>query len=464
MSTGIDSGNNYEVEVLESEENVAYGTVGRSKTASKEDGSVSATKSSQFTKTEKILILTISIQSLLLLIAIVTVTLSYSKCMEVNKSALNLPRVHAAKTACHCNISVLENSLDNLGTETRKKLQEFSKYKASVTKNIFDLNNFQEALTEELKLLRSGTSKLIGNVNNFTRVINSQLEIFKEEHVHHVTNLTYSSDIQIKTFKMQVMDYIQTYHVFDSCEELMNLSIPFSPGVYRIRSFNCSSIAKYCSNITVFSCNGVLGHWKRLAYLNTNEDNSSHCPDGFEIRNDTYNPLLCRRTNTNAGCSSVIYPSNGVSYSQVCGTVRVHSAGTPDGFGNFYIRKEPTLNQVYVDGLGIMFGDSPNRKHIWTYAFATLLGIADRNRCYICDNDKESYVGIHYTCVTEHCSSFSSCSHDTPWHGLPCVGNETFYRQLSESTTDNIEMRVCRDQGRRDEDILFSFVEIFVSQ
>ena len=48
MSTGIDSGNNYVVDVLESEEKVAYGTVGRSKTASKEDGSVLATKSSQF--------------------------------------------------------------------------------------------------------------------------------------------------------------------------------------------------------------------------------------------------------------------------------------------------------------------------------------------------------------------------------------------------------------------------------
>ena len=133
--------------------------------------------------------------------------------------------MHAAKTSCHCNISVLENSLDNLGTETRKGLQEVSKDKATfknnVTKNKFDLNNFQEALTEELKLLRSGTSKLIGNVNNFTRVINSQLEIFKEEHVHHVTSLTYSSDIQIITFKMQVVDYIQTFYVFDTCEELM---------------------------------------------------------------------------------------------------------------------------------------------------------------------------------------------------------------------------------------------------
>ena len=56
-----------------------------------------------------------------------------------------------------------------------------------MTKNIFHLNNFQEALTEELNLLRSGTSKLNGNVKNFTGVINSQLEIIKERHVHHVT-------------------------------------------------------------------------------------------------------------------------------------------------------------------------------------------------------------------------------------------------------------------------------------
>ena len=75
-----------------------------------------------------------------------------------------------------------------------------------------------------------------------------------------------------------------------------------------------------------------------------------------------------------------------------------------------------------------------------------------------------TYVGFHYACVTEHCSNAYSCFPDTPWHGLPCVGNETFYRQLSESTTDNIEMRVCRDQDRSDEDILISLVEIFASQ
>jgi len=55
------------------------------------------------------------------------------------------------------------------------------------------------------------------------------------------------------------------------------------------------------------------------------------CPSGFEIRPNTPTSL-CRRTSTSAGCSSVIYPSNGMLYSQVCGTVRVHQQETPDGF------------------------------------------------------------------------------------------------------------------------------------
>jgi len=33
---------------------------------------------------------------------------------------------------------------------------------------------------------------------------------------------------------------------------------------------------------------------------------------------------------------------------------------------------------------------------------------------------------------------------------------------LREPTGENIEIRVCRDQGRGDEDILVTFVEIFV--
>ena len=235
--------------------------------------------------------------------------------------------------------------------------------------------------------------------------------------------------------------------------------------MYSIRSGN-SSIKKYCSTTTITnSCNGIPGGWKRISYLNT-DTNPVSCPDGFEVRNDTSTPFLCRRMNTTAGCSSVIYPSNGTSYSQVCRTVRVHPAGTPDGFSshnNQIPRNSQSVNQNYVDGVSLTYGDSSNRNHIWTYTAATAVG-DNRSGCGNCNNNKPNIPGTNFTCTNAYCSNANTCFPNTLWgsEAQQCLGNETFYRQLSESTADNIEMRVCRDEPRSNEDILISFVELFV--
>ena len=42
--------------------------------------------------------------------------------------------------------------------------------------------------------------------------------------------------------------------------------------------------------------------------------------------------------------------------------------------------------------------------------------------------------------------------HDPPW----------FHKQLSDLTTDDIEMRVCTDQGTDDENVYIEMVEIYV--
>ena len=97
-------------------------------------------------------------------------------------------------------------------------------------------------------------------------------------------------------------------HCFNSSEELGNVSLLFPSGVYRVTSYNCSFIHKYCSTNTAFSCSGVSGNWRRIAYLNTNE-NPVSCPDNFEVRDPNSNPAHCRHTNINRGCNSVIYPS-----------------------------------------------------------------------------------------------------------------------------------------------------------
>ena len=48
------------------------------------------------------------------------------------------------------------------------------------------------------------------------------------------------------------------------------------------------------------------------------------------------------------------------------------------------------------------------------------------------------------------------------WNENECVGTTTFYRQLPQPTSDDIEMRVCRDEDRSNEDFLLTFIEIYV--
>ena len=131
------------------------------------------------------------------------------------------------------------------------------------------------------------------------------------------------------------------------------------------------------------------------------------CPPNFEVRDPISNPPLCRRTATTQGCNSVTYPSNGTSYSQVCGTVRVHPEGTPDGFDHF------NDDSVYVDGVYLTYGDSSNRNHIWTYTAATTVDSNTRG-CDQCNYLKPSNIpGTNFTCTTAHCSDANNCYPDT---------------------------------------------------
>ena len=52
------------------------------------------------------------------------------------------------------------------------------------------------------------------------------------------------------------------------------------------------------------------------------------------------------------------------------------------------------------------------------------------------------------------CGQDSTCCsfHNPPW----------FHKQLPQPTTDDIEMRVCRDEEQEDEDIPIAYVEIYV--
>ena len=322
---------------------------------------------------------------------------------------------------------------------------------------LMKLNDMVKLLTSNMNALERKFSEHLNTISNNTT---TELQNLNKEVVEEIMNASDISLTTINTLTDRLASGIRGLHIFDSCAAVSAFPIQLPSGMYYIRSGD-SIKHEYCS--FAFSCNSIPGKWRRIAYLNTSNE---PCPDRFEVRSDTSNPPLCRRLHTSAGCSSVIYPSNGMSYSQVCGTVRIHPAGTPDGFAshnNQVPRNGQLMNQNYVDGVSLTYRSRPDRKLIWTYTAAVLVR-DDSIGCGICNIKRPIFSGANFTCTTAHCNDANNCYPDILWgnEAQQCIGNETFYRQLSESSTDNIEMRVCRDQDRSDEDILLSLVEIYV--
>ena len=199
----------------------------------------------------------------------------------------------------------------------------------------------------------------------------------------------------------------------------------------------------------------------RVAELDTTS--SSHqCPSG--LTNRTYGDIrTCVRSLSEAGCTSVMYATANINYSSVCGRIIAYQFGTTDAFQN---QENSDINSPYVDGVSLTHGDP--RQHIWTFAAALHRNGTSASDCP-CQGGQlpPSFVGSDYFCESGSVEppiidifypnplwdgTGCSCCNDTPW----------FYKQLPQPTTDDIEMRVCRDHIASAEDIAIQVVEIYV--
>ena len=133
-----------------------------------------------------------------------------------------------------------------------------------------------------------------------------------------------------------------------------------------------------------------------------------------------------------------------------------------------------------MDGVSLTVGNP--RRHVWTFAAALgEISIDPRLICPCINTDRASqatpptaFVGNDYFCDTgsERRSQPNVFYSDDPlWDGAGCEHQNMccsfnnppwFYKQLPEPTTDNIEMRVCRDEVVSNEDILIEVIEIYV--
>ena len=255
-------------------------------------------------------------------------------------------------------------------------------------------------------------------------------------------------------------------HPAASCKDIPSSS---PSGHYWIQSTSTGyATMEYCQMSPPCSCNTVPG-WMRVANLDMTDPNE-HCPPRFQAI--TINSMTVCST-PGSGCYSVIFPVHGVKYSKICGKVIGYQYSSIDGFHN-----RPNINDIYVEGVSLTHGTSP-RSHIWTFANAQDETQSDNSVCP-CTKTDSTYTGVvppfidnDYFCDTGSRYEWSSqwYTADPLWDGAGCGGSSTccefnsppwFCKALPEPTTDDIEMRVCKDEDNNNENIGIEMVNIYL--
>ena len=212
-------------------------------------------------------------------------------------------------------------------------------------------------------------------------------------------------------------------------------------------------------------------------------DPSQQCPPGFKLLIRTTPPLrTCGRQQTffTENCiSNILYPVHGIEYSQVCGRVVGYQLNVPQAFNPYHTDSQHTIDTHYVEGVSLTHGQSP-RTHIWTFAGAQDETASDSTRCPCTQPDLPytgtlpPFIGQDYFCDTGSRDFAENIFYpdDPLWDGQGCGGNSTccsfnnppwFCKQLSQLTTDDIEMRLCADStAMSNEDTPLETVEIYI--
>ena len=268
----------------------------------------------------------------------------------------------------------------------------------------------------------------------------------------------------------------------ESCKALY-YGYPESPsGYYWIKpSSDSTAIRVYCKMDA--SCGNMTGGWMRVAHIDMT--NSSHqCPSGLSLTTRSSAPRrACDVTSdSTSSCPSNKYSTHGVSYSHVYGRIKAYQNGWPIAYHYGY----NSINQAYVFGVSLTHGQNP-RKHIWTFA-----GAADESsgnptfKCPCINTNIQlssfnipSFIGNDYFCDTSLSSHYTNYGKvffptDPLWDGQGCGSSNTccsianlctnsppwFIKHLSSSTTDDVEMRVCKP--RTDGSTPVEVVELYV--
>ena len=332
------------------------------------------------------------------------------------------------------------------------------------------LSNLNESITEQIAVNRNFTDELSRldhqGANNSARLVEASQGLLDLEQRVDAQNFVNFQDERLRlndtvaSILSNLTDECVLSTCYSSCADVPSSS---PSGYYWVRASNGSAVRVYCD--MTLSCGNITGGWMRVAELDMT-DTRQQCPDDF-VQKDEESIRQCRIPGNT--CYSVYYTTADVSYSRVCGRITAYQVGTTNAFLHYY-KNEGTINSTYVDGVSLTHGNS--RQHIWTFAAAL-----DKNRinnlnskcpCVETSNiHPPPFVGDDYFCDTGSMSKPRNDDFLTEplWDGTDCLCCDNppwFYKQLPQPTTDDIEMRVCKDTSY--ENIAITEIEIYIRQ
>ena len=254
-----------------------------------------------------------------------------------------------------------------------------------------------------------------------------------------------------------------------SCSHVLLFNLSSPSGHYWIRSSSGSAVRVYCDFNRQCGCDGPSG-WTRVAFLNMSDPNQV-CPSKWTTIASPVRTCGMGKT-SGRGCNSVFYSTFGMTYTRVCGRIIAYQHGIPDAFNSGY-----SINETYIDGVSLTHGNNGSRQHIWSFVSAGGEVISSHYICACSSSNpwpySTSFVGDDYFCDSgNHASTRSSTTFyngDPLWDGQGCGPSSAccqfnnppwFCKTLPQSTTDDLEVRICKTAS--DEDIPIQLVELYV--
>ncbi len=257
-----------------------------------------------------------------------------------------------------------------------------------------------------------------------------------------------------------------------SCQQIAKLKPQAESGRYWIQVSN-QPAQIFCS-MNNTDCGG--GVWTRVA--NVDMTIPSHkCPSGLET---ITSPKRSCRKRVDTGTSRTWFSNYQIPYSKVCGKLIGYQKSSPDAFMAYHNNRALTIDGCYADGALLSYDYSP-RKHIWT--FTAMQDESAKNRFYGCrcgsnafDGSIPLFVKDDFFCETgvnrgsrhirgqyhvenplwdgKGCGTFPSGCEGTrsPW----------FVKEYSFSINSQIELRLCTDEPRSDEDVVVEQIYIYI--